>query len=454
MRRLALLLACTVLLAGCPQGTRIDGSSKDAFKSSQKKMREELPKEKQEELDKALKILAFSDFDSLGDLLKAGQDPEALAERVREKLAGKTADEIIAAAAKVTAEREAKAREGKVKELEKLNEALQSSLKARAGLQKFKVRNVRLSRRKLGFSLQSFANLTVTNGTSTTVSRAYFRAELITPGREVPWVSSEFNYSIPGGLEPGESAEWELTLSDYQGWASAPRDRFDTALLVQCVRLDDPNKKAFLQSEFDRDDMETLKKLTEEVGSGKADAGAATLKTWEEGLSQMRSALLKQTIQEEIAYLSARRKAREEAEEKLSALVVTRSKFYFKRSRFSKDPVIELDARNDTGVTISRVFAEGTVKAPGREVPYLKEDFNFTCEGGLASGASKSWSFSPNRYSEWGKVPSDRNDLILEVRIKGLAGADGKDLFAAAEFEEADEKRLKALSELRVNLAD
>ena len=52
--------------------------------------------------------------------------------------------------------------------------------------------------------------LTVKNGTSETVSCAYFEGAIASPGRSVPWYKDTSNYEIQGGIEPGETATWEL----------------------------------------------------------------------------------------------------------------------------------------------------------------------------------------------------------------------------------------------------
>lgn len=50
----------------------------------------------------------------------------------------------------------------------------------------------------------------VQNQTGTAISRIFCRGCLTSPGRTVPWADQEFNVSIPGGLEPGETKEINL----------------------------------------------------------------------------------------------------------------------------------------------------------------------------------------------------------------------------------------------------
>lgn len=83
--------------------------------------------------------------------------------------------------------------------------------------------------------------LSVTNNTRHSISRAYFEGRLMTPGRSIPWVEDKFNYEIPGGVEPGESKTWELSPNMFGEWSKAPKNTTDLKLQVKVLRLDDEN---------------------------------------------------------------------------------------------------------------------------------------------------------------------------------------------------------------------
>jgi hypothetical protein len=53
-------------------------------------------------------------------------------------------------------------------------------------------------------------SLTVVNQTASTISRIAFTVRLMATGREVPIVTDQVNYQIPGGLQPDETATWSL----------------------------------------------------------------------------------------------------------------------------------------------------------------------------------------------------------------------------------------------------
>ena len=89
------------------------------------------------------------------------------------------------------------------------------------------------------FMPEPIIEISVRNGTKHPISRAYFHGTLVTPGRTVPWVDEDFNYTIAGGLEPGETAEWRLVVNQFGAWQKAPRGREDLVLKVTPIRLDD-----------------------------------------------------------------------------------------------------------------------------------------------------------------------------------------------------------------------
>ena len=115
--------------------------------------------------------------------------------------------------------------------------------KAQYLLSRFFVERARFYYSKGGFMEEAVIDLSVRNNGDQAVSRAYFHGVLITPGRSIPWVKENFNYEIPGGLEPGESANWKLSPNMFGEWSKAPKDRDDMVLKVTVTRLDGPDGK-------------------------------------------------------------------------------------------------------------------------------------------------------------------------------------------------------------------
>ncbi|HUW83544.1 MAG TPA: hypothetical protein VMZ31_12195 [Phycisphaerae bacterium] len=82
--------------------------------------------------------------------------------------------------------------------------------------------------------------LNVRNESPSPISRAHFHAVVRSPGRTIPWLEDDFSYEIPGGLEPGEAAQWRLSPNMFSAWGKLPAERTDLQLDVTVVRIDGP----------------------------------------------------------------------------------------------------------------------------------------------------------------------------------------------------------------------
>jgi len=153
----------------------------------------------------------------------------------------------------------------------------------------------------------------------------------------------------------------------------------------------------------------------------------------------------RQAIQE-IKELREQRKSAMAAEGSLSQFEVVRSRFYKREERFGRDqPIVELTVKNNTNHAISRAFFEAELRSPDREVPWLKDKFNYEISGGVEPGERQEWSLAPNQFSDWGSV-EERNDMVLIVEPYKLEGPDGETLYEA-DWSEEDEERLQTLVE-------
>jgi hypothetical protein len=145
-------------------------------------------------------------------------------------------------------------------ELARLRTKKASADTARVELAKFEVQNALFERRTQGFLTQPVISLAVTNGTGSPVARAYFRGKLATPGRAVPWFEDTFNYEIPGGLEPGENAKWNLEPNMFSGWGSAQAPK-GAVLTVTVERLDGPDGKPLFDGSWSEQEQARLDEL-------------------------------------------------------------------------------------------------------------------------------------------------------------------------------------------------
>ncbi len=270
---LTLLAVTTLLLTGCEP--TVDASSEESLMSTIQEIKKSLPEEKRKDFDKAVMTVAFADVE-LGALMAGIQDEDTLLKTAKEKLDGKTADEIFAKAkvvrerrekerAKREAERRAEQIEQAKQHVAELEEEKTRSEKAESQLAKFEVESSKFYKRKQRFGRpQPIIELEVVNNTDTAISRAYFKGTYATPGRSIPWIEEEFNYQISGGLEPGESAEWSLAPNMFSDWGDI-EEKDDAVFTVEVTRLDGPDGEAVYEVEFDDEDAKRLEKLKEKI---------------------------------------------------------------------------------------------------------------------------------------------------------------------------------------------
>jgi len=109
----ALSIAAILVLSACA-APRIDGSSDEAFQASVTKVRESVPESERPRFDKALLEIRMD-----GALARAlsGVSRDAMQRQLRERLAGKTAAEVLAEADHVEAQAKAHAEAEAQKEI-------------------------------------------------------------------------------------------------------------------------------------------------------------------------------------------------------------------------------------------------------------------------------------------------------------------------------------------------
>jgi hypothetical protein len=204
MKKILFILLAMTLLAGCSEPT-VDTSTDENMKLSIEKVRQSIPNEKRNDFDEAIKVLAFSNISLEGLFAQGSSGVGTIETKMKESLHGKTGVEVIASAEEVIKQRKEKERTQAIQEIKELEEKMAAADEDRKELTKFEVLRSRYYKRKQEFlGKRPIVELTVRNGTEYPVSRAYFIGTLASPNRTVPWLKESFNYTISGGLEPGE----------------------------------------------------------------------------------------------------------------------------------------------------------------------------------------------------------------------------------------------------------
>jgi hypothetical protein len=256
-----------LLLFGCTENqAKFDGSSEGKFRESLGKVKGTLTAEQTEKLQTSLQVLAFSDMADapggiLGAVAKLSADPNALVDDVRLAVNGKTAAEVIALADEKIRERqlkELKSIEAEINELEaKKTEAEQAGHL----LSKIVISSPKFYWRDQKYRSEPIIEFTVKNNTDIALSRIFYHGTVSTPGRSIPWIDEEFNNTISGGIEPGETREIGLAPNLFSEWGNRDvKSRNDTVFTVRVVNAYDPNEEKIVP-EFTEYNQERLKKL-------------------------------------------------------------------------------------------------------------------------------------------------------------------------------------------------
>lgn len=163
-------------------------------------------------------------------------------------------------------------------------------------------------------------------------------------------------------------------------------------------------------------------------------------------VAELRKAQERTQALAEIKELKARKAKAEAAKSELTKFEVIRSRFRKERREYLGDqPVIELTVRNGTGKAVSRAYFIGTLTSPNRQVPWLKDDFNYKIAGGIEPGEEKTWTLAPNMFSDWGRaeVPMD---AVFTVVVVQLDGPDDSPIYSIRDFTAQDAERLNKLT--------
>lgn len=257
MRQWIVAGALVLMVSGCGD-PKLDGSSEQAFRESASDVRDSLSSENREEFDQALLRLTMQDVD-LGNLMT--QDPESMIQGGIGKLDGLTGEEVLQKAREHREQQRQDELASMEDELEGLEAKLAKMDKAKDQLEHFVVMDAFFSHEGQGLERRPIVELKVRNDTGQPVSRAYFTGIVGSPERATPWIKSGFNYEIPGGVEPGETASWVLELNPYGDWGTEVPDL--NYLKLEVVRLDGPTGKTLWEltelSPYERERLEQLR---------------------------------------------------------------------------------------------------------------------------------------------------------------------------------------------------
>ncbi len=197
--RFFVLVTLVVVGLGCGPKT-LDVSNPVALGRSLAKLREPLSVDERALFDESLQYLVGEI--PVGQEGSAVNSPERVVERYR-PLGGLTADAIMSTAhiGRLSEVRSA---------VERLETGREASETARRQLAMFRFSEVQVYKRNRGYLEWPVIQIKATNDTNHMVHLVHFRAALLSPGDEVPWLVEVFDHVVFDGLAPGERSVWRI----------------------------------------------------------------------------------------------------------------------------------------------------------------------------------------------------------------------------------------------------
>jgi hypothetical protein len=125
----------------------------------------------------------------------------------------------------------------------------------------------------------------------------------------------------------------------------------------------------------------------------------------------------------EIAAIEARIK---NADKVLAAVEVTSASYYWRRSGYLEQPVIEFSLYNAGKIPISRIYLTGVLTTPNRSIPWVKQHFVRSFKGGLEPRERQRVKLEP-RSGEWNdKQLKDLTNAELKVVVTNFEDVNGE----------------------------
>jgi hypothetical protein len=226
--QLVAVVSLGVLVMGCGPKT-LETSSVEKLEKSLTVLREQSELEQRDRLDEALKYLVGEEAVVTDEEGEEPSHPE-LVLALYEPLKGMTAEEIIAEAMSKRLHEVQSA-------VSKLEQARVGSEEARAELDHFKLEKSRVYKRNRGFLEWPVIEFKAENNTDQVIWLIHFRAALMRPGYDEPWLVETFDQLVLNGLAPGLRDLWRIE-PEQQEWVSLIDPHPDFRFTLEIMRLE------------------------------------------------------------------------------------------------------------------------------------------------------------------------------------------------------------------------
>ena len=220
------VVTLAVVVAGCGPKT-LDTSSLDKLENSLTVLREPLELDERDRFDEALTYLVGG-----GALLneEAQTTHPGIVLALYRPLAGMTVEDVFAEALRRRLEEVQSA----VTELEKKREGSDAN---REALDAFDLKASRVYKRNRRFLEWPVIEFKARNNTDQVIWLIHFRAALLRPGYDEPWLVEEFDQLVLHGLAPGEGDLWRIE-PERQEWVTLIDPHPDLVYTLEVMRLE------------------------------------------------------------------------------------------------------------------------------------------------------------------------------------------------------------------------
>ncbi|MFK7959863.1 MAG: hypothetical protein AB8G96_04990 [Phycisphaerales bacterium] len=442
------------LAASCREVVVVDAAgSRDRFDQSVERAASRLAGERRSDFLDAVSLLVAPlerEEASIADMA----DPQEAARRRRGRIHGMSADQIIAEAERVRESRAIAAEANRVSELARARAeaftkvaALRGRLDAdaQARLGDFAIERVRFVGTNAGLiSGSRDIQLDVRNHLDQPIAAVRLQLLLVGPGRAVPWIDRTIRYTIPGGIEAGESATWRVRTSATDGWNADIDHVAPVVLVARPLELVGVRGISLTGAYFDDADEARLEALLAAHSHPDAADIREALATRRQATAGWREAAIDVAIRAERDELLDKRLAADDARAARSSVEVTDAQFAWVGDRFTQMPRIEATIHNGTDALISAINLRLLLRSSDGTRVWVDEPMRYPIAGGLAAGAVYHLRLSPGRFGPWGEAPQELSGLELSAPVVSVLDAWGREMFAGR-WTEDDVARLAML---------
>ena len=220
------VVTVAVVVAGCGPKT-LDTSSLDKLEKALTALREPLELDERNRFNEALTYLVGGGA-LLNEAAQATHPGIVLA--LYRPLSGMTVEDVFAEALR----RRLEEVQGAVTELEKEREGSDTN---REVLDAFDLKASRVYKKNRGFLEWPIVEFKVQNNTDQVIWLIHFRAALLRPGDDEPWLVEEFDQLVLDGLSPGEGDLWRIE-PERQEWVTLVDPHPDLVYTLDVMSLE------------------------------------------------------------------------------------------------------------------------------------------------------------------------------------------------------------------------